>query len=123
MEKQIELLSRQFQSVNAKISGTPTPSVAPIKNKQKQVLVSKKSSEPKEKIPKAVKRLVNRQAKKVPVVVSPVEAPKPPVVEPTVPIVQNLISPSSHPTLLVFGSITSDQVSQNPSSDGFAKMN
>ena len=109
--------------MNAKLSGTPKPSVAPINNKQKQVLVSKKSSEPKDKIPKAVKRLVNRQAKKVPVVVSPVEAPKPPVVEPTVPIVQNLIPPSSDPTLLVFGSIVSDQVPQNPSSDGFSKMN
>ena len=124
MEKQIQLLSRQFQQVNAKLNNTPIPSVAPMKNKQKQILVSKKSSEPKEqKIPKAVKRLSNRQAKKVPVVVSPVEAPTPPVVEPTVPIVENLIPPSSDPNLLVFGSVSSDQVSQNPYSDGFSKMN
>ena len=122
MEKHIEMLSRQFQSVNAKLSGTPKPSVAP-KQKQKQVIVSNKSSDQKDKIPRAVKRLTNRQAKKETVFVSPVEAPKPPVVEQTVPIVQNLVPPSSDPNLLVFGSISSDQVSQNPSSDALSKMN
>ena len=93
------------------------------KQKQKQVIVSKKSSEPKTKIPKAVSRLQNRQAKKVSTFVSPVEAPKPPVVEQVAPVVQTIIPPSSDPNLLVFGTIVSDQVSQNPSSDGFSKMN
>ena len=59
MEKHIEMLSRKFQSVNAKLSGTPKPSVAP-KQKQKQVIVSNKSSDQKDKIPRVVKRLTNR---------------------------------------------------------------
>ena len=101
MEKQVEMLSRQFQSVNAKLSGNQKPSVAP-KQKQKQVIESKKSLEPQAKIPRAVKRLTNRQVKKETAFVSPVEAPKPPVVEQTVSSVQNLIPPSSDPTLLVF---------------------
>ena len=122
MEKQIEMLSRQFQSVNAKISCPPQPSGAP-KNKQKQVRVSKTPTEHVENVPKAVKKLQNRQSKKVAVFVSPVEAPTPPVVEQTVPVTQNVLPPSSDPNLLVFATIVSDQVSQNPSSDGFSKMN
>ena len=126
MEKQIQLLTRQFQSCNAKLHwnyGVATTSKASPKQ-QKQATKSKffllEQTLKKDKIPKTVQKVPRRQTKKAPTFVSPVETLVPPVAEQ---VVTQIVPPSSDPNFLVFGSFTTDQVTQNPSSDGFYKRN